>query len=133
MATAVEEIIRWSSPFVSMCRTATEDVELRGKTIEAGQMLKMLYPAANRDPRIFERPDEFDIRRPTNPPHIAFGLGPHLCLGMSLARLELRVLLEELMATLPDIRIDPRRPPVARPSSFIRGFETAHVVFTAVT
>jgi len=133
MATAVEEIIRWSSPFVSMCRTATKDVELRGETIQEGQMVKMLYPAANRDPRVFDRPDKFDIRRPADPPHIAFGLGTHLCLGMSLARLELRVLLEELIRTLPDIRIDPARPPVARPSSFIRGFETAHVVFTPVT
>jgi cytochrome P450 family 142 subfamily A polypeptide 1 len=130
MPTAIEEIIRWSTPFISMCRTATRDAQVQGETIEEGQMIKLLYPAANRDPRIFERADEFDIRRPLDPPHIAFGLGTHLCLGMSLARLEIRVLLEELMRTLPDIRIDPDRPPVRRPSSFIRGFDSAHVVFT---
>lgn len=130
METAVEEIVRWASPFISMCRTATRDVEFRGRTISEGQMIKMLYPSANRDPRIFERGDEFDITRPLEPSHIAFGMGTHLCLGMSLARLEMRVLLEELIATVPDIRIDPDRPPVRRPSSFIRGFETAHVVFT---
>lgn len=130
MRTAIEEIVRWATPFISMCRTATRDVQLRDAAIEEGQMVKLLYPAANRDPRVFERPDEFDITRPTEPAHIAFGLGNHLCLGMSLARLEIRVLLEELMRTLPDIRIDPDRPPKRRPSSFIRGFESAHVVFT---
>ena len=131
METAIEELVRWASPFVSMCRTATRPAQVQGETIEAGQMVKLLYPTANRDPRIFERGDEFDIGRPLDPPHIAFGLGPHLCLGMSLARLEIRVLLEELLRTLPDIRLDPDRPPVRRPSSFIRGFHTAHVVFTA--
>jgi len=96
---AVEELLRFITPVNMMARTATEDVELGGQTIRAGQYVTMWYAAANRDPEIFGKPHEFDLDRPSNG-HQAFGASgsPHFCLGAHLARLEMRVLLEELAA-----------------------------------
>ena len=79
-----------------MFRTAVRDTELHGQAVHDGERLALLYPAANRDPDTFERPQDFDITRdPT--PHLAFGFGTHFCLGANLARLEVRLLLEELV------------------------------------
>jgi cytochrome P450 len=86
---AVEEVCRWTTPVIQFCRTATDDYELRGRTIRAGQQVCLFYPSANRDEEVFDDPFTFRIDRDPNP-HIAFGLGEHVCLGAHLARLELR-------------------------------------------
>jgi cytochrome P450 family 142 subfamily A polypeptide 1 len=88
-----------------------------------------MYPAANRDPEVFDRPDTFDVTRNPNP-HIAFGFGPHFCLGASLARIELRVMFGELLRRLPDIRLASDEPLLRRSSNFISGPEAMPVVFT---
>lgn len=97
---AVEEIIRFVTPTTNFVRTAVEDCELHGARIAAGDDVCLNYAAANRDPRIFERPDEFDIARRPNP-HLGFGIGPHVCVGQLLAKVEIAALLKEL---LPRIR-----------------------------
>ncbi len=123
---AVEEMLRWVTPIQNMNRTATCDVALRGKTIRAGDKVLLLYPSANRDERVFPEPFRFDVRRDPNP-HLAFGLGAHFCLGASLARLELRVLFEELLAALPDLELVSDGALSATPSNFIRGIPAMEV------
>jgi cytochrome P450 len=103
-ATAADEIIRWTTPVIQFCRTPTQDVELGGRAISAGETLAMFYPSGNRDEAVFERPDEFLVDRDPNP-HLAFGVGEHYCLGAHLARLEIRVLLEELVPRLAHIEL----------------------------
>jgi cholest-4-en-3-one 26-monooxygenase len=93
--TAVEEILRWTSPVIQFARTATEDVVLHGQTIRAGDTVGIWYPSANRDEAVFEEPYRFDITRDPNY-HLAFGHGPHFCLGANLARWELRAMFAEL-------------------------------------
>ncbi len=117
---AVEEMLRWVTPIKNMARTATRDVELHGQTIEEGEKLLLLYDSANRDERAFERPMDFNIGRHPNE-HIAFGWGPHFCLGASLARLELRVMFEEVARAMPGLRLVGDGPPPRRPSNFITG------------
>jgi cholest-4-en-3-one 26-monooxygenase len=99
---AIEEMLRYISPAIHFVRTPDRDVEVGGKTIRAGQHMVMFYPAANRDPAMFANPDELDIDRQPNR-HLAFGCGPHVCLGMHLARLELRIMLEEFLARVDSI------------------------------
>lgn len=99
---AVEEILRWANPLHYFRRTATEDTELGGASIKAGDKVAMYYTAANRDPAVFENPHAFDIHRSPNP-HLSFGIAEHFCLGVHLARLEGRVFFEELLATFPVI------------------------------
>ena len=123
---AVEEMLRWVTPIKNMARTATRDVALRGQRIEAGQKLVLLYPSANRDEDVFPEPMRFDIRRTPNE-HLAFGYGAHFCLGASLARLELRVFFEELLARLPDLRLATEAPLERRISNFISGLEAMPV------
>ena len=102
---AVEEMLRYTSPVTHMARHATEDVEIRGQQIKAGDTLVMLYGAANRDEEIFGPTcEQFDITRNPNP-HIAFGAGEHACLGAQLARLEARVFFEVLLGTYPTIEL----------------------------
>jgi cytochrome P450 len=96
LPTAVEEMVRWTSPSPSKRRTATRAVALGEVSIDAGQKVQIWEGSANRDPRAFDRADEFDITRKPNP-HLGFGQGVHYCLGANLARLELRVLFEELL------------------------------------
>jgi cholest-4-en-3-one 26-monooxygenase len=101
---AVEEFLRWASPVLYFRRTAMEDVEIRGRTIPAGSKVTMWYPSGNRDEDIFDAPFRFDIHRQPND-HMAFGGGgPHFCLGASLARMQLRVLFEELVARVPNLQ-----------------------------
>ena len=127
---AVEEMLRWVSPIKNMTRTATRDVELGGATITAGQELLLLYPSANRDATVFDDPDLFDITRSPNP-HVAFGFGAHFCLGNQLARLELKVMFERLLARMPDIHLTADRDALPRrPANFISGFEAMPVAFT---
>jgi cytochrome P450 family 142 subfamily A polypeptide 1 len=128
---AVEEMLRWVTPIQNMARTATRDVELHGQKIRTGQKLLLLYPSANRDEAVFERPFDFDVSRDPND-HVAFGgYGAHYCLGANLARLELRVLLEELLPRLPDLELAVDGPLPLRPSNFIVGLESMPVAFAA--
>ncbi|OBI92174.1 cytochrome P450 [Mycobacterium sp. 1245805.9] len=102
---AVEEMLRFTSPVTHMARCATQDVEIRGQQIKAGDTVVMLYGAANRDEEIFgPTSEDFDITRNPNP-HIAFGAGEHACLGAQLARLEARVMFEVLLGTYPTIEL----------------------------
>jgi len=120
--TAVEEMLRWVSPIQNMARTASRDVVLRGQTIEAGQKVLLLYPSANRDASVFPDPFTFDIARASNE-HLAFGFGAHFCLGASLARLELRVVFEEILRRMPNLELLGHDPPPLRVSNFITGIE----------
>jgi cytochrome P450 family 142 subfamily A polypeptide 1 len=127
---AVEEMLRWVTPIVNMMRTTTRPTRLRNVDLAAGERLLLLYPSANRDDRVFERPFEFDVTRSPNP-HVAFGgYGNHFCLGNALARLELRVMFEELLRRLPDMELASDAPPELRPSNFIVGIEELPVRFT---
>jgi cytochrome P450 family 142 subfamily A polypeptide 1 len=130
MPGAVEEMLRWVSPIKNMARTATRDVELGGARIGKGQELILLYASANRDEGVFEDPERFDITRSPNP-HMAFGFGAHFCLGNQLARLELRVMVERVLARMPDLRLGVDRAALRRrPANFISGIEEMPVVFT---
>jgi cytochrome P450 family 142 subfamily A polypeptide 1 len=132
MSGAVEEMLRWVSPIKNMARTATRDVELAGAHIKEGQELLLLYPSANRDDAVFDDPDSFDITRSPNP-HLAFGFGAHFCLGNQLARLELRVMVERLLARLPDLHLATDRAALPRrQANFISGIEEMPVAFTPV-
>ncbi|GAA2802242.1 cytochrome P450 [Mycolicibacterium pallens] len=104
LPTAVEEIIRWTSPSPSKRRTATRDTELGGCAIRAGDKVLVWEGSANRDGSVFDDPDCFDVGRKRNP-HLGFGQGVHYCLGANLARLELRVLYEELLSRFSEIRV----------------------------
>jgi cytochrome P450 len=101
---AVEEMVRWTSPSPSKRRTATRDVTLGGVSIEAGQKVQIWEGSANRDADVFDDADEFSVTRKPNP-HLGFGQGVHYCLGANLARLELRVLFEELLTRFGDARV----------------------------
>ncbi len=104
MPTAVEEIIRWTTSVRHFCRTATEDCTFEGTAIKEGDLLLLSYPSANRDDAVFDDPDVFRIdRRPNR--QLAFGTGPHVCLGQYLARLELSLFLRELLARVEDIEL----------------------------
>jgi cytochrome P450 len=102
--TAVEELLRWTSPVIQFARTATEDFELAGTTIKAGDTVVLWYPSANRDERQFPEPYRFDISRTPNY-HLAFGYGPHFCLGANLARWELRAVFRALAPHLPHLEL----------------------------
>jgi cytochrome P450 family 142 subfamily A polypeptide 1 len=128
---AVEEMLRWVTPIQNMNRTATRDAELRGQKIRAGDRMLLLYPSANRDETVFARPFEFDIERKPND-HVAFGgFGRHHCLGAQLARLELRVLFEELLAAWTHVELaEPERGLRRRRGTFVLGIEEMGVRFT---
>ncbi|VBA59014.1 cytochrome P450 [Mycobacterium attenuatum] len=104
LPTAVEEMVRWTSPSPSKRRTATRDVSLGGHSIRAGQKVQIWEGSANRDAAVFDHADEFDITRKPNP-HLGFGQGVHYCLGANLARLELRVLFEELLSRFGGVEV----------------------------
>ena len=111
----------------------TADVDYKGQTMAAGDEVLLLYPSANRDAAVFTDPMTFDIRRTPNE-HVAFGFGPHFCLGNSLARLELSVMFDRLADRLPDIRLAPGIAAEAdlhwRVANFISGYERMPVEFT---
>lgn len=127
LASATEEILRWASPVMYFRRNATQDFELRGETIKAGDKISLWYVSANRDEEVFEDPFRFDITRDPNL-HIAFGGGgPHFCLGAQLARMEIHVLFEELVKRVP--RIESLGPPERLRSNFIGGIKHLPVRF----
>lgn len=127
----VEELLRWVSPIKNMARTVTTEVELHGEVLHPGDQVMLFYPSANRDDRVFREPDRLDVRRDPNP-HLAFGFGPHFCLGASLARLELKIMFEELLRRLPDLTLATDEPLPFRSSNFITGPESMPVRFTPV-
>jgi cytochrome P450 family 142 subfamily A polypeptide 1 len=126
---AVEEMLRWVSPIKNMARVATADTELRGKKIQAGQKLLLLYPSANRDEDHFAEPDRFDIHRTPND-HLAFGFGSHFCLGNSLARLEIATIVDRLLSRMPDLALADQTEPPSRPANFVSGYESMPVTFS---
>ena len=128
-APATEEILRTSSVTMHFRRTATEDVVLRGRTIRSGDRVVMWYPSANHDEEVFDRPFTFDIHRQPND-HLTFGTGRHVCLGASLARLEVRVVFEELLRRVASIEIT--GPPDRLRSNFINGIKHLPVRVTTV-
>jgi cholest-4-en-3-one 26-monooxygenase len=125
---AAEEFLRWVSPLIYFRRTLQRDVVVGGQQMREGDKVVMYYPSANRDEAIFEGAGSFDVGRSPNP-HMAFGGGgPHFCLGASLARLEIRVMFEELLRRLPDMELDGRVQRLR--SNFINGIKHMPVKFT---
>lgn len=124
LAPAVEEMIRWVTPVKHFMRTATQDSELGGKTIKAGDGLALFYWSGNRDEAVFDEPYRFRVDRKPNP-HIAFGHGVHLCLGLHLARLEIRALFNELLPRLESIELAGE--PKNTRANFVSGLKTLPV------
>jgi cytochrome P450 len=104
---AIEEVLRLDSSVIAWRRQTTQEVDIGGVQIPSQAKLLLLLGAANRDPTVFPDPDRFDIRRPNAREHLSFGMGPHLCLGAPLARLQGKIVLEEVSARLPDLRLVP--------------------------
>src|SRR5579885_3267335 len=127
MRSAIEEIVRWTSPIVQLMRVATRDSELRGRKIREGDWVVVWNASANRDEDAFEDPYRFDITRWPND-HVGFGYGPHFCLGAHLARLQMRLMLNEVLDRMPDIELTG---PVERvASNLIGGYQRMPVKFT---
>ena len=97
MPRAIEEFLRLYAPYRGFARTANRDVDFHGRAIKAGEPIALLYASANRDEKVFPAADQFILDRPNLNDHLAFGMGPHVCLGIPLARLEMRVAIEELL------------------------------------
>jgi cytochrome P450 len=128
LPTAVEEMLRYTSPVVCFRRTAMADTMIGEQEIQAGEKVVMFYGSGNRDGAVFSQPDEFDVGRDPNP-HLAFGGGgAHLCLGLHVARVEIASLLQELMGRLPDLA--PAGEPERLASSFIAGYHRLPVSYT---
>jgi cytochrome P450 len=127
---AVEEMLRFRAPVMYFRRTATEDTEIRGVRIREGDKVTLWYASANRDEDVFEDPDRFDIARHPNE-HVAFGYGQHFCLGSHLARMEIRVMFEELLRRLPDIELAGEVRMLR--SHFIDGIKSIPIKFTPET
>jgi cytochrome P450 len=124
---AVEELLRFVTPVTHMCRTALDDVELRGRQIAKGDYLCLLYAAANRDEEVWDHADRLDVARPADPAHLAFGFAEHFCLGANLARREAKIVLSELLTRFPNYEL-------AGPTTRVRqhmtpGIKTMPVVF----
>jgi cytochrome P450 family 142 subfamily A polypeptide 1 len=117
--TAVEEFIRYATPILNMRRTVTVDHELHGQRLRAGDQVLLMYGAANSDEREFDEPQRFDVIR-RHGGHVAFGFGTHFCLGANLARLELRIMFEELLRRLPGFALAPGDEPAFAPGYFTR-------------
>lgn len=122
----VDEALRWTSPGKHFMRNAAEDTVVRGQQIRAMDRLMMCYPSANRDEEVFERADDFDIMRSPNR-HIAFGFGPHACIGQHLAKLELQVLFEELMPHLESVELAGE--PKLVETNFVGGYKSLPIRF----
>jgi cytochrome P450 len=131
LPTAVEEMLRYTTPVTVFVRTATKDTELRGIGVKAGDRAAMFYPSANRDENHFDDPDRLDIGRAPNP-HLAFGGGgTHFCLGASLARVEASAIIPEVLGRMKDLEL---AGPVERVrSNLMNGIHSMPVTFTAVS
>ncbi|MFL5298451.1 MAG: cytochrome P450 [Phenylobacterium sp.] len=128
LPTAREELLRWTSPVIYMRRTARRDVELAGQQVREGDKVVMYFGAANRDPAVFDRPEVLDLARTPNE-HIAFGTGPHGCLGQHIARIEIDAMLAEVLTRMADFEL--AAPPEWLPSNFISGPKTMPLRFRA--
>jgi len=130
LPTAIEEMLRWVTPLIHFRRTATRDVEMHGQRIRENDKVVIFYPSANRDETAFASPERFDVGRTPND-HVAFGIGEHFCLGANLARMEIRLIFEELLRRLPNLELDG---PVRRlRSNFINGIKSMPVKSSAKT
>ncbi|WP_129305925.1 cytochrome P450 [Streptomyces sp. L2] len=121
LPSAVDELLRWHPPVLTFRRTAARDTELAGRRIRAGDKVVVFHASANRDERAFAEPGRLGLDRSPNP-HVSFGDGPHVCLGAHFARLQLRLLYEETLTALPELR--PARPPGRLVSNFINGIKS---------
>lgn len=129
LTSAVDEFIRWVTPVSNMSRTVTVDHELHDQQLHKGDGVLLLYGAANRDPSVFEDPDVLDVER-THTRHVSFGFGSHFCLGAHVARLEIRLMFEEMLKRIPDWElVDPDEPRI-EPSSFARAYDRIRIRFT---
>ncbi len=128
LPSAREELLRWTSPVIYMRRRATRDTELAGQKIKEGDKVVMYFGAANRDAAKFESPDKLDLARKPNE-HIAFGTGPHGCLGQHIARIEIDAMLTEVLTRMQDFKL--AAPPAWLLSNFISGPTTMPVTFKA--
>jgi cytochrome P450 PksS len=127
MKSAVEELLRYSPAMPFIHRIATEDFELRGRTIQRGQIVFLGMAAANRDPAVFPDPDRFDITRQSNK-HLAFAFGPHACLGSTLARYDLEIGLGALLERMPGLSMDEEQPARVKCHNLVfRGFDSLPV------
>ncbi len=129
---AVEEMLRYDAPFQMNLRFVTEEVELRGETLRAGDLVRQALGSANRDPARFDDPDTFRIERPPAR-HLSFGLGHHFCPGAPLARLQAQLVVEAMVPRRPGLRLDPDldpRPDV-RADITSRGLRSLHLAFDA--
>ena len=124
--TAVDELLRWVSPIMQFRRTAVTDTDLHGRPIRAGDKVVLYYVSANRDEAVYADPDRLDLGRRPNP-HLAFGVGPHYCVGSHLAALEARTFLDQLRPHLARLRL--AGPPVRLASSFMNGIKSLPVTF----
>lgn len=124
---AREELLRWTSPVIYMRRTATRDAELAGQTIRSGDKVVMYFGSANRDPQVFDRPDQLILSRTDNP-QIAFGAGPHGCLGQHIARIEIDAMLHEVLTRMSDFKL--AAPVEWLASNFISGPKAMPIRFT---
>jgi cytochrome P450 len=122
---AIEEMLRYDSPVQLTSRIATEEVEIGDRVVAAGRTVLVAIGGANRDPQVFERPDEFRIDRPDPGRHLSFSLGLHHCLGAALARLEGRIAIEELTRRYPALEL--AAPTTRRSQLVLRGFESIPV------
>ncbi len=130
--TMADEIARFVSPVISFSRTATRDTELAGQRIAEGEKVLLLYQSANRDEAVFDAPATLRLDRDPNP-HLAFGVGPHVCMGINLARLEIRVLFEELVRRFPDMAVAPGTSSVYVPHALVHAIESLPVAFSATS
>jgi cytochrome P450 len=130
LANAIEESLRLEPAAASVDRYATREVELDGLVIAAGDLVTVSIAAAGRDPAVFDEPDSFNIRRENASRHLAFAAGPHVCIGMHLARLEAHLALSRLLDRLPGMRLDPERPAAPRGLVFRKPPEL-HVLWDA--
>ena len=118
---AIEEVLRFDSSVIAWRRKTTEPVEIGGVRVPAGANLLLLLGSANRDPAVFEDPERFDIHRHNAKEHLSLGFGAHYCLGAPLARLEARIVLEELSIRLPSLRLVPGQTLRFQPNTTFRG------------
>jgi len=126
---AVEEILRFTSPAIAHSRTVTRDHDLHGERLREGDKILLLWQSANRDERVFAEPERFRIDRDPNP-HVAFGVATHFCLGANLARLELRIVFQELFRALGDIRVPEDERPQRDAQTMFIAYEHMRAVFT---
>jgi cytochrome P450 len=127
-ATALEEVLRWATPVIHFRRTAAVDTELAGQRIAMGEKVVLFYHSANRDEAVFDDPYRFDVARDPNPQLAFSGGGPHFCLGAHLARMEMRIMFDELFTRLPDLELTGE--PQIMHSMFFNGVKSMPCAFT---